>query len=152
MRKPALCVLSVGNVPRGGKNSVIVRVLDISVAARIRMRDSDSTCQTRGMIRSMSLRTQLFFLQLFIVLIIVLVAGSVAVRMQQQQIRSAHEGRMIGVAQSVAQLPTIVNAFSDADPSATIQPIAELIAQATNVTYVVVTDDAGIRYSHPLSL
>ncbi|MBB5641154.1 ATP-binding protein [Cryobacterium roopkundense] len=97
----------------------------------------------------MSLRTQLFFLQLLIVLIVVLVAGSVAVRVQEKQIRSAYEARMVTVAQSVAELPAIVQAFDDPDPSATIQPIAELIAEATNVTYVVVTDDAGIRYSHP---
>ena len=97
----------------------------------------------------MSLRSQLFFLQLFIVLIIVLVAGSVAIRMQEQQIRDAYESRMVGVAQSVARLPNIVEAFDDENPSETIQPIAELIAQATEVTYVVVTDDAGIRYSHP---
>jgi len=101
------------------------------------------------MIQSMSLRTQLFFLQLLIVLVIVLVAGSVAIRVQEKQIRSAYEARMVTVAQSVAELPAIVHAFDDADPSATIQPIAELITAATNVTYVVVTDDTGIRYSHP---
>lgn len=97
----------------------------------------------------MSLRSQLFFLQLLIVLIIVLVAGTVAVRMQEQQIRDAYQGRMVGVAQSIAQLPSVVDAFDDADPSAVIQPIAELTTQATGVTYVVVTDDVGIRYSHP---
>lgn len=97
----------------------------------------------------MSLRSQLFFLQLLIVLIIVLVAGTVAVRMQEQQIRDAYQGRMVGVAQSIAQLPSVVDAFDDEDPSAVIQPIAELTRQATGVTYVVVTDDVGIRYSHP---
>ncbi len=101
------------------------------------------------MIQSMSLRTQLFFLQLFIVLIVVLVAGSVAIRLQEQQIRDAYQARMVGVAQSVAELPAIVDAFDDSDPSATIQPIAELISEAANVTYVVVTDDTGVRYSHP---
>jgi two-component system CitB family sensor kinase len=49
----------------------------------------------------------------------------------------------------VAKLPSIVEAFDDPDPSATIQPIADLIAQSTGVTYVVVTDERGIRYSHP---
>lgn len=97
----------------------------------------------------MSLRSQLFFLQLLIVLIIVLVAGTVAVRMQEQQIRDAYQGRMVGVAQSIARLPSVVDAFDDEDPSAVIQPIAELTTQATGVTYVVVTDDVGIRYSHP---
>lgn len=97
----------------------------------------------------MSLRSQLFFLQLLIVLIIVLVAGSVAVRMQEQQIRDAYQSRMVGVARSIAQLPSVIDAFDDPDPSSVIQPIAELTTQATGVTYVVVTDDVGIRYSHP---
>lgn len=97
----------------------------------------------------MSLRSQLFLLQLLIVLIIVLVTGSVAVRMQEQQIRDEYQSRMVGVALSVARLPSIVDAFHSENPSETIQPIAELIAQSTQVTYVVVTDDAGIRYSHP---
>jgi sensor histidine kinase regulating citrate/malate metabolism len=101
------------------------------------------------MIRTMSLRSQLFLLQLAIVLVIVAVAGSTAVTMQRLQIREQYEDRMVGVAQSVAQLPSVVEAFDQADPSATIQPIADLIRQSTGVTYVVVTDRHGIRYSHP---
>lgn len=97
----------------------------------------------------MSLRSQLFLLQLAIVLVIVAVAGSTAVAMQRLQIREQYEDRMIGVAQSVAQLPSVVEAFDQADPSAAIQPIADLIRQSTAVTYVVVTDADGIRYSHP---
>ena len=56
---------------------------------------------------------------------------------------------MIAVAQSVAVLPAVVNAFDDIDPSKTIQPIATVIRKASNVTYVVVTNSSGIRYSHP---
>ncbi|WP_240615021.1 ATP-binding protein [Arthrobacter ruber] len=97
----------------------------------------------------MSLRSQLFLLQLAIVLIIVAVAGSTAVAMQRQQIREQYEDRMVGVAQSVAQLPSVIDAFDETDPSKTIQPIADLIRQSTGVTYVVVTDEDGIRYSHP---
>ncbi len=101
------------------------------------------------MIRSLSLRAQLFLLQLLIVLVVVLVVGAVTVRMQEQQIRGEYQARMIGVAQSVAKLPTIIEAFGQANPSEIIQPIAQLITQSTGVTYVVVTDHSGIRYSHP---
>ena len=97
----------------------------------------------------MSLRSQLFLLQLVIVLVVVAVAGYTAVTMQRLQIREQYEDRMVGVAQSVAQLPSVIEAFGEPDPSETIQPIADLIRQSTGVTYVVVTDDAGIRYSHP---
>ena len=101
------------------------------------------------MVRKVSLRTQLLALQLLIVLTTVCLVGAVATLMQAAQIRESYQQQMIGVAQSVATLPSVVEAFSSEDPSATIQPIAELIRQASGVTYVVVTDDEGIRYSHP---
>lgn len=97
----------------------------------------------------MTLRTQLVLLQVVIVLAIVLTAGLAAMLMQERQIREASQERMVAVAQSVAQLPTIVEAYRSPDPAAVIQPIAELIRDSSNVAYVVVTDDEGIRYSHP---
>ena len=102
-----------------------------------------------NVVKAMTLRTQLVLLQVFIVLAVVLTVGLAAMLMQERQIREASQERMIGVAQSVAQLPTIIEAYDDADPAKTIQPIAELIRDASNVAYVVVTDDKGIRYSHP---
>jgi two-component system, CitB family, sensor kinase len=100
-------------------------------------------------IGKVSLRTQLLALQLVIVLTTVCLVGVVATLMQAAQIRQSYEHQMVGVAQSVATLPSVVDAFDDPDPSETIQPIAELIRQASGVTYVVVTDDRGIRFSHP---
>ncbi|WP_253377401.1 sensor histidine kinase [Okibacterium sp. HSC-33S16] len=97
----------------------------------------------------MSLRMQLLLLQAFIVCAVVLVTGIVAASLIERQVRDAYLDRMIGVAQSVATLPAIRNAYDDADPAAVIQPIAEVIREASNVTYVVVTDADGIRYSHP---
>jgi len=102
-----------------------------------------------GMVRRGSLRTQLLVLQMLIVLTTVCLVGVVAARMQAAQIRESYQDQMIGVAQSVATLPSVVEAFDSDEPSDTIQPIAELIRQASGVTYVVVTDDQGIRYSHP---
>ncbi|MFA4896052.1 MULTISPECIES: sensor histidine kinase [Microbacterium] len=101
------------------------------------------------MVKAMTLRTQLVLLQVVIVLAIVLTAGLAAMLMQERQIREASQERMVAVAQSVAQLPTIVEAYRSPDPAAVIQPIAELIRDSSNVAYVVVTDDQGIRYSHP---
>lgn len=97
----------------------------------------------------MSLRLQLLLLQLLIVLLTIGVVGFVAMRMLESQIRDSYEQRMIGVARSVATLPVILDAYDDPDPSTTIQPIADLIRQASGVTYVVLTDAEGIRYSHP---
>jgi sensor histidine kinase regulating citrate/malate metabolism len=64
----------------------------------------------------------MLLLQLVIVLGTVAIAGVVAVEMRQQQIRDAHEARMIGVAQSVAQLPQVRDAFTNPQPAVAIQP------------------------------
>lgn len=97
----------------------------------------------------MTLRTQLVLLQVIIVLALVLTAALAAMLMQERQIREASQERMIAVAQSVAKLPTVLEAYDDSDPSHVIQPIAELIRDSSNVAYVVVTDRDGIRFSHP---
>lgn len=97
----------------------------------------------------MSLRVQLVLLQLVIVLGTVLGTGATAIWLQERQLRDAYLDRMIAVAQSIASLPAIFSAFDDEDPAVTIQPIAELIRDASDVTYVVVANADGIRYSHP---
>ncbi|RZU65734.1 two-component system CitB family sensor kinase [Microterricola gilva] len=97
----------------------------------------------------MSLRVQLVLLQLVIVLGTVLGTGATAIWLQERQLRDAYLDRMIAVAQSIASLPAIFSAFDDEDPAVTVQPIAELIRDASDVTYVVVANADGIRYSHP---
>jgi len=99
--------------------------------------------------RSLPLRSQLLLLQLGIVVLTVAVVGVVATLMQANQIRDSYRQQMVGVARSVATLPSVRDAFDAPDPAAAIQPIAELIRQSSGVTYVVVTDAQGIRYSHP---
>ncbi|MEV7874799.1 ATP-binding protein [Microbacterium sp. NPDC089188] len=101
------------------------------------------------MVRALSLRLQLLLLQALIVCVVTLGAGLVAVWIQESAIRDSYRERMVGVALSIARLPVIVEAFDDPDPSAAIQPVAEVIREASSLTYVVVTDVDGIRFSHP---
>ena len=97
----------------------------------------------------MTLGMQLLLLQVAIVLTTVVGTGVTAVLIQEQQLRAAYQDRMVAVARSVAGLPVILDAFDDDDPSETIQPVAEVIRKASDVTYVVVANEFGIRYSHP---
>ncbi|MBM7862860.1 ATP-binding protein [Lentzea nigeriaca] len=99
--------------------------------------------------RSVSLGVSLLVLQVVIVLMTTCAAGLFAAKLQSDRIREAYKDRMLSVAESVAQLPTVVQAFDAPDPAATIQPLAELIRKASQVTYVVVTDRNGVRYAHP---
>ena len=97
----------------------------------------------------MPLGLQLLLLQVTIVLATVVIAGLLAVTLQQRQIRDAYRQQVLLVATSVAQLPTVIDAYATPDPSATLQPLAELIREASGMTFVVITDANGIRYSHP---
>lgn len=97
----------------------------------------------------MTLRVQLILLQALIVAVVTLIAGVTAGVIQAHTVRDAYEDRMLAVAQSIASMPIIRTAFDDADPSATIQPLAETIRRASDLTYVVIANAEGIRYSHP---
>lgn len=97
----------------------------------------------------MTLRVQLLVLQALIVFLVTLATGIVAGTLQEQALRESYKDRMQAVAQSIASLPAVREAFDDDDPSATIQPIAEVIREASDLAYVVVTDADSIRYSHP---
>ncbi|PFG29368.1 ATP-binding protein [Paramicrobacterium agarici] len=101
------------------------------------------------MTRPMSLRVQLLVLQVSIVLVTVVTAGVASSWFQERELREAYKNRMVSVAESIASMPAILDAYETENPAETIQPIAEVIRQASNVTYVVVTDADGIRYSHP---
>ena len=97
----------------------------------------------------MTLRRQLFLLQSLIVLLVIVGTGVTVAWAQENQLRESYKDRMAAVAKSVATLPAVLDAFDDADPAAVIQPIAEVIRNASDVDYVVVSDDRGIRFSHP---
>ena len=97
----------------------------------------------------MTLRMQLLVLQALIVFLVNLATGIVAGAFQEQALREAYKDRMQAVAQSIAALPVVQSAFDDADPAAAIQPIAEVIREASDLAYVVVANADGIRYSHP---
>lgn len=98
---------------------------------------------------SMPLRVQLILLQALIVALVTLIAGVTAAVIQERTVRAAYEDRMLAVAQSIASMPGVLDAFDDAEPATTIQPLAEVIREASDLTYVVIADAEGIRFSHP---
>lgn len=99
--------------------------------------------------RKLPLAVQLLAMQVVIVLVTVLVAGVLAVRLEEKQIRSTYARRVLTIARSLASVPTVQEAYRTPDPSTSLEPLAELVRQAAGATFVVFTDDRGIRYSHP---
>ncbi len=91
----------------------------------------------------------------------------IALWLQEKSIRDATAERVQEVASSLAELPQVratlaanvgagtpadlADADDLADATATLQPIADLVAEAAGVYYAVITDDEGVRITHPLA-
>jgi two-component system, CitB family, sensor kinase len=97
----------------------------------------------------LSLASRIFALQIGIVLLVVLVGALAAVLVVRTQLDRSYEGRSLAVADSVAALPAVRAAVRDDDPDRTLQPLAEQIRRATGATFIVITDETGIRFTHP---
>lgn len=97
----------------------------------------------------LTLASRIFALQVGIVLLVVIVGALAAVLVIRTQLDRSYEGRSLAVADSVAALPAVRAAVRDGDPDGTLQPLAEQIRMATGATFIVITDVAGIRFTHP---
>ncbi|GAA2573617.1 SpoIIE family protein phosphatase/ATP-binding protein [Streptomyces lienomycini] len=94
---------------------------------------------------------QVFVMNVVIVLLLV-VAAAVALVLQVRHDSTVEaRNRSLSVAASFAHSPGIREALRAPDPTAVLQPRAEAVRKATDVDFVVVTNTAGIRYTHPKS-
>lgn len=93
----------------------------------------------------------LLALQCTVVLVCVLATTLVAMSVQERSIRAATEERVLDVATSLVELDQVQRAvLLDIDAAtAELQPLADVVAAASGVDYVVVTDIRGIRLTHP---
>lgn len=93
----------------------------------------------------------LLALQSVVVLVCVLATTVVAMSVQERSIRAATEERVLDVARSLVELDQVQSAvLLDTDlATADLQPLADVVAAASGVDYVVVTDARGIRLTHP---
>ncbi|MFG6401172.1 MULTISPECIES: ATP-binding protein [unclassified Microbacterium] len=90
-------------------------------------------------------------LQCVVVLACVAVTTVVALAVQERSIRVATTERVLDVSQSLAALEQ-VRAAVQLDHEAAmreLQPLADIIEEASGVDYVVITDADGIRLTHP---
>ena len=79
-----------------------------------------------------------------------LVASTVVLRRDLEQ---QYEQRALAIAHSVAAQPKLADDVTalEPDPEGPVQQAAEDVRRRTGALYVVVTDDEGIRYSHPVA-
>ena len=101
--------------------------------------------------RRLALSTQaLVALGLLLVLVLV-AAWAATAAVVRHDLEVEYEQRALAIARSVAAEPGLAERVATTRPDASgpVEEDAERVRRATGALYVVVTDDAGIRYSHP---
>lgn len=99
--------------------------------------------------RGRRLSGQILLSQLLIVVGTLLVGLVLATVGAQSRLDDQYEARALLVARSVAATPEIGRAVARGDRTGEVQRRAEAVRRATDTTFVVVTDRAGIRVAHP---
>lgn len=90
-------------------------------------------------------------MQCLVVLLCVGATTLIAAAVQERGIRHAMQERVLDVARSLAALPQVRTAVQT-EPSAAmaeLQPLADTVAAASGVDYIVITEQTGIRLTHP---
>ncbi|WP_327089823.1 sensor histidine kinase [Nonomuraea sp. NBC_01738] len=100
-------------------------------------------------VRNASLGTQLFVLQMVIVLLAVGGTAGVWAGHTRNQLDSRYQQRALAIAQSVAGSPQVRDAFDLKNPETVLQPLALGVQQATGADYVVIANREQTRYAHP---
>ncbi|MBV9446174.1 MAG: sensor histidine kinase [Streptosporangiaceae bacterium] len=89
------------------------------------------------------------------ILVVTMAAGFAVVQHNlNRQLNEQYEHRALAVAQALASQPSLQQAVQDGDPGGVgpnglVQALAMAAADATGARFVVITNAAGIRYSHP---
>ncbi|MFC9287122.1 SpoIIE family protein phosphatase [Streptomyces sp. NPDC057052] len=96
-----------------------------------------------------SVASQVFLLQLVVVLL--LIATAVIALVIQDRNRAIQEAgdRSLVAAESFANAPGTAEAMESNDPTAALQPHAEAVRRKTGVDYVVALSPYGFRWTHP---
>ncbi|MDX2005725.1 MAG: sensor histidine kinase [Meiothermus sp.] len=100
--------------------------------------------------RGLGIQTRLLLLQVLVFSLLTLILGAVQVHVLRQSIQHEYGQRALAISRTVAQIPSIIEAFDDSDPSRTINPLANRIRAQVGADYIVVGDVNEIRLSHPL--
>jgi two-component system CitB family sensor kinase len=96
-----------------------------------------------------TLQTKVLLIQVGIVLLVAGLISTAVASVLMRLIEQQSGERALGIAQAVALMPEMRDAFDAPDPPVKIQPLAEAIRHTAGLSFVVVSNRALIRYSHP---
>jgi two-component system, CitB family, sensor kinase len=101
--------------------------------------------------RGLRLRTQAVLFQVALLAIVLVLCLAVSSLVLRRDLEGQFEQRALAIARSVAQDEGLAGMVLASPPTADgpVQVEAEKVRRATQALYVVVTNDSGVRYSHP---
>ncbi|GAA3764729.1 sensor histidine kinase [Microbacterium kribbense] len=102
------------------------------------------------MARNSRLSASILRTQLVILFLALLVGFGLSLWQSHELLVRQFEERALAIANTVTVQPGIADAVLAHDPDGTVQSRAEAVRRSTGALFVVVTDDNGIRYSHPV--
>jgi len=95
------------------------------------------------------LQSKVLLIQVGIVLLVAGLITATVVSVLARLVEKESGDRALSIAQTVALMPDVRDAFASPEPSSTIQPLAESVRRAAGLSFVVVSNRQLIRYSHP---
>lgn len=102
------------------------------------------------LMRLHSMQWKMFIYNIFIILIITIATGVSFYFILSNAIKDEIGLKALQIAKTTASRPDIIEGFYADNPSEVLQPIAEEIRIETESEYVVIGDENGIRYAHPV--
>lgn len=93
--------------------------------------------------------TQTLAFLLGIIALALVVAAFAFARQTQATLEEQYGLKALAVAESVAAMPIVKGNVADPDSATVLQPVAESVREAADVSFVVIADVNGIRRSHP---
>ncbi|MCW1927351.1 ATP-binding protein [Bhargavaea beijingensis] len=101
------------------------------------------------MFSNVSMQTKILGLVTGLILLVSLLLTVFYAVMEYQRIEQETGEKGLRMAQVVAKMPSVRNAFDDANPEVILQPIATEVRILSGAEYVVIGNTESIRYAHP---
>ncbi len=143
-------VTSLARVVADPRTNDVVRIVLTSPSGpyRDRVRRPFST---PSRLSRLALSTQAVVALAVLLVLVVLGLLVTSAAVLRDDLEKQYEQRALAIARSVASSPTVAADVVGGrpDPRGAVQQAAERVRRRTGALYVVVTDDRGIRYSHP---
>ncbi|MBM7607838.1 two-component system CitB family sensor kinase [Lysinibacillus composti] len=97
-----------------------------------------------------SIQSKLFFSNIVIILLISIATGLSFYFTLSNAIKDEIGLKALQIAKTTANRPDVIAGFYAENPAEVLQPIAEKIRIETDAEYVVIGNNEGIRYAHPV--